>query len=984
VPEADAEDAANAGDPAEAASEPAAAAAPEAALATDRGADPAANAAANAAANPAADPAADPKAGPNADPNADPKADPKAGSKADPKAGSKADPKAGPDADPKAASKADPAAEPKAAPGAAPSTAVEAVPAPPMSALTGVKLSNLDQALRQVTASVAAPPAPAPAQPIAAPVLAPPGPVGAPAAGAPAAGAPAAGAPAAGAPAAGAPAAGTPAAAGPRTAPAPVAPSPAPAPHALSHQAPAAAPAPAPDAISAGPRPRVEPAGPADPAHAEAAASTTRGRLDARLTRSVATTTRDLGAATLDAPVAPHAAPPSLPPAPAPPPIAAPPIPEAPWRQLDPAVQGRLDQAVAPALERRVAALTARTEADTAQTQAQLAQLDGAHRAEVAAATARAQEQTAALRSAGTAQIDGVRGQWQARSTQLRDQTVAQVTAEHAAAQTEIQATVHDGEVRSDAILTEAERNAAARRAAAEASAQATLAAAAARADGARARGASVATARSVARQELVDEGGGGGAADGEAEARQILEDAQAQVDAEIARAQREIEQLIANAGALSEEQIEHRLLLIAARISRLQASLEQKVDEALGDRFPELEAAYLGQIDFLIDDIRSNMFSVADALLAGNAELAATQFETARVLIDARAERLNMTLEDAAVLSTFDDVHTALDAFNISMTSTIDGRDWTDAQRQAALAQAIRMENTFRAIDQDGMFEEAGLTEPGAAFSAIMNGGQGITLQLTAAPVHAYTEEQRQQMLANDTANRYGGDINNVPTTWEQQGAETINSGMIEFYSLSSRSEGLADGLQFHFGHEFGHAFNGTMVNADNALDGDRTDVANSPYADLGSETILDASGVAVAGADVERFVLDRATIREVTAAAQESAGDAWATMTQAERDAAILAEAQARSVEQGLQMSADSLRQTPYQQNPYNSTGEWFADLYVNWANGTLADGPAGDAVDAWMDEHAEDWLRMRLEADGLLEPEEDPPASSSNTPS
>ena len=40
-------------------------------------------------------------------------------------------------------------------------------------------------------------------------------------------------------------------------------------------------------------------------------------------------------------------------------------------------------------------------------------------------------------------------------------------------------------------------------------------------------------------------------------------------------------------------------------------------------------------------------------------------------------------------------------------------------------------------------------------------------------------------------------------------------------------------------------------------------------------------------------------------------------------------------------------------------------FADIFVNWANGTLADNPQGDAIDDWMDGHAEDWIQMGLDA-------------------
>jgi hypothetical protein len=54
------------------------------------------------------------------------------------------------------------------------------------------------------------------------------------------------------------------------------------------------------------------------------------------------------------------------------------------------------------------------------------------------------------------------------------------------------------------------------------------------------------------------------------------------------------------------------------------------------------------------------------------------------------------------------------------------------------------------------------------------------------------------------------------------------------------------------------------------------------------------------------------------------------------------------------------------PYQQDLIPQNGEWFADVFVNWANGTLADNAQGDAIDAWMNAHMTDWIEMGLAAD------------------
>jgi hypothetical protein len=90
--------------------------------------------------------------------------------------------------------------------------------------------------------------------------------------------------------------------------------------------------------------------------------------------------------------------------------------------------------------------------------------------------------------------------------------------------------------------------------------------------------------------------------------------------------------------------------------------------------------------------------------------------------------------------------------------------------------------------------------------------------------------------------------------------------------------------------------------------------------------------------------------------------------------RDPARLAALQAQYAAQGMRTGTQTqstdydemLRDLPYQQH-LNATakGEWFADIFVNWANGTLADSAQGDAIDDWMNEHAQDWIQMGLDA-------------------
>jgi hypothetical protein len=207
--------------------------------------------------------------------------------------------------------------------------------------------------------------------------------------------------------------------------------------------------------------------------------------------------------------------------------------------------------------------------------------------------------------------------------------------------------------------------------------------------------------------------------------------------------------------------------------------------------------------------------------LVIGGDRGRAAMYVRASVLIEQRTERLQDTLEDAAVLSTFTEAE-SLDsileqAFNIHMTqdetlghnkqTDRDQRGWNDHDRQMVLAMAIRMDNAFRSTDHAGLFEEAGLTEPGAAFRAMMhdNTNNGITLHMTNYTV-PYTDEQRQQML-HDHPDRYSS-LDQVPTEWYRSGAETQGAGSIDFYTITGNgsNEWIADATMFHFGHEFGH----------------------------------------------------------------------------------------------------------------------------------------------------------------------------------
>jgi hypothetical protein len=746
------------------------------------------------------------------------------------------------------------------------------------------------------------------------------------------------------------------------TPPPAVVPTPARAPRPIEHPGDAAPPPPRARAISAGPRPRVALHGEADPLHADAVKRAGHAELDTRLAGASERSAGDLGVSQLAAPV-------RTPPAPAlpavtPPPFTSPAIAKSPWHRLPAETQARLDARVAPGLGARVAAIRQRAQADDAHGHAELAQLRGDHDARVAAGTQHAQAQLAGLRDAGAAGVHGLRGQWQAQSVAARDHAAAEAERDHAAAEAEIQTTVRTQEGQSDAILGHAETTATGTRDAAEARARQIRADAQARTAAARARSPGAATLP-IAR---LDSG------DGDGDARAILEAAEAEAATAIQEAQAEIDHLMASAGQLSSAQIGMATMAVARRLTALRASLATKITDALHKKFPDLEKLYLGQINTLLDDTQRAMVNVGVALATGNTAAAQQQIADERKLVERRTQRVQDTLQDAAVLSTFDDTTKALDAFDIHMVSDAGAAGWTSAQKQLVLAQAIRIENALRADDTAGLFAQAKLTDPGAAFKAIMNGGNGLTLRMQD---RRYTDQERQDLLkANPDKYKTVDDVPvNNPS---KAGGSTKNASEIDFYTLTSEnsSTGIADATMFHLGHEMGHAFNDTIAGAHSALG--RTDWSDVPtYGEsggaLGTETIK-AGDTAIAGKGVDRFVLTQDVLDQF----KKDHPKDWKTL--------LPAWAQAQSEKQGMRAGTtnltggnDYLRLLPYQQDDTNDSAsnaaqttpdsEWFADIYVNWANGTLADNAAGDALDGWMDKHMPDWIRMRLQASGKI---------------
>jgi hypothetical protein len=330
----------------------------------------------------------------------------------------------------------------------------------------------------------------------------------------------------------------------------------------------------------------------------------------------------------------------------------------------------------------------------------------------------------------------------------------------------------------------------------------------------------------------------------------------------------------------------------ILAGTEGLETRIADEASRALDGRFPTLEEFYAAQGRGLADMLRDGIRTAAPGAPEGAP--ADTAWPLPRI-----QERYQDLRTDVAVVAGFDDVDAGLEAFGITLTHDAALGDWTDEQREHVLGQAVRIENAFRAADAEGLLARFGA---GEAFDTIFASRGAITLNLM-------TE-------------RRGCNADWAPVIGS--GGITCSSSLIEYRTFSNDElwDGVANSLQYHFSHEFGHALNASLSGAYKGLDlKDRT-----PY-----QTIDDAA-------------------EGLPSPSQRDWDDpAWGLP--------------ARVVE-GVR------RQFPYQQNSTASNGEYFADTFSNWANGTLLDNDAGRALDAWMGRMVPEWIRTRLEASGLLE--------------
>jgi hypothetical protein len=341
----------------------------------------------------------------------------------------------------------------------------------------------------------------------------------------------------------------------------------------------------------------------------------------------------------------------------------------------------------------------------------------------------------------------------------------------------------------------------------------------------------------------------------------------------------------------------------IVAGTDGLETRIAEETTAALAHHFPTLEEFYGEQGRRFTERLRDSVRATA-----ASATAPAPAASDALARLDRLQERYEAMRTDVRVVSGFDGADAGLDAFGITLGVDGTGTPWTDAMREEVLAQAVRIENAFRADDPDGLLSRF---PAGAAFDAIFASKGDISL--TTIPERNGCNSEKVGLISS--------------------GAITCSTELIEYRTFSSDQtwDGMANSRQYHFAHEFGHAFSASMASAYKGLD--ETD--RSPYQ-----------------------VIDDAAEGLPAPSRRDWDDPAWGIPV--------------RTVD-------NVTRQSPYQQNVAATNVEYFADTFSNWANGTLLDNDAGRALQGWMDRMAPEWLRARLEASGLYVP----PAPPAPTP-
>jgi hypothetical protein len=641
-----------------------------------------------------------------------------------------------------------------------------------------------------------------------------------------------------------------------------------------------------------------------------------------------------------------------------PPELAAPQLPEVP----DPAARlpadalPALDAAVAPALQARMTEMSARLTAQQTAADAEVARVNRDFDARLAQQTEQARAQQDQIIARSEASIEATRAEWREQNRATRTQWSQPVQAEQSAASAEIQAMAADGEAQADAALTEGETRARATQEQAQARAQAILAEAQNQASAARSA-ASGSSGGPVQRQvatgfEPGHDAGLSGQISGD-DADEIMARAQAQVSRELARARAEMKRLRDSAHTLTEEQIARRVREIDRRIEELNERIKAQVDEALGDRFPTLEAFYLGEIDRMLDSARSQIMAVGGALMNGDQGLAHERMTVLTDVFSRRNEQLQAVLEDVETLAHFNDVDEALEAFGITLQvdgadATSDNAIWTPGRKENALGSAIRLENAFRDADTGSLLDS--YDDPGAAFSAIMGGVEFD----------------------------YISNTDNTGAEVDETGGDTYGH-RVKFYTFS-------DNEMYHFAHEIGHLFN---MNA-----------TNDPYEDLQTEEITAPASYNRTRNDNGGWRYEFALWGETLEFNSSNGGDKPIYYLRQEKDENNEVISQERfliyvddgaanmDVEDGVADvvvggGSDSSRHItsnfgmqcpdygdsgcfPYQQNTaqVGNDGEEYADMYANWGFNSFTENPAGDARDQWMENHMTDWIAQALE--------------------
>lgn len=362
--------------------------------------------------------------------------------------------------------------------------------------------------------------------------------------------------------------------------------------------------------------------------------------------------------------------------------------------------------------------------------------------------------------------------------------------------------------------------------------------------------------------------------------------------------AQRLVDQMLTAAKQHNLVKVEELRQQLAKLLADHAAQLQTFIEATLA-KFPLIGKFYQQQIDELMTLVQADSATIAEARTGKDREL-----------IDAWTDRLTHDLGlmkryfgEVETIAQYDgDVDKLREAFGITFSGSNNKfkEEGTNYEEIALLA-AISTEHAFRRSATAGQMDgfdfgkgfQAAFGQVDMAYNPTQPYSYPIVKQDADGLWYTYdTKGNRRQAAGKGFKSE--GDAENAKGPY---GGKTTGDHSIEFYPIAfNAGKDPPTDLLYNIIHEFGHVFDR------NARRGGGDDLASETI-----EAMVDGKNTQIAGKNVARKT-------------DEKYG----------------------------------MKPYPFQEDPINDKGEEFADMFLNWVEGSFADNDAGRARFAWMNQH------------------------------